>query len=378
MAVCAVIVGGGRSTRTNGTDKLTLELGGMTVFERSVRAFCLHPDIDCVVAVAREDLIGEVEKLKDRYPKLAAAVPGGASRCLSVKAGLEKCPPDTSFVAIHDAARPFVSGGLITRTLKAAEEYGAAVPVLRFTDTIKTIDGEGFIGGTLDRSTVVAVQTPQIFRFGEYLEASAGAVESFDDCQLYEAAGHRIAAVEGESSNMKITTPEDVEKAREMSGTVPDIRVGHGYDVHRLTEGRRFVLGGVEIEYEKGLLGHSDADVLLHAVADAVLGAAGLRDIGVHFPDTDPAYEGADSRLLLRECVRLAAEAGYRPGNADVTVICQKPKLAPHIPRMRSNLAQDLGLGEDRVNVKATTEEGLGFTGGGLGISAHAVVTLIG
>ena len=155
-------------------------------------------------------------------------------------------------------------------------------------------------------------------------------------------------------------------------------RVGHGYDVHRLTEGRKLILGGVEIPYEKGLLGHSDADVLLHAVSDAILGAAALGDIGKHFPDTDDRWEGADSRIILRECVRLAAEAGFRPVNVDVTVLCQRPKLAPHIPAMRANLAQDLELPVDRISVKATTEEGLGFTGEGLGIACHAVTLMKG
>ena len=373
--VTAVVVGGGSSSRMNGTDKLTLDLDGMTVFERSLRAFCLHGDVDSVVAVARKDLLPVLEPLKRKYPKLAGIAAGGPTRCLSVKAGLALCPEGTEYVAIHDAARPFVSGELIGRVIGAAKREGAAAPVLPVTDALKKLDGDGNICGTLDRNAVAAVQTPQVFRFREYLEASAGAEDSFDDCQLYEAAGRTVAAVEGERSNRKITVPEDEELLHERK--IPDVRVGHGYDVHRFAEGRKLILGGEEIPYALGLLGHSDADVLLHAVADAVLGAAGLRDIGVHFPDTDPAWEGADSRLLLRECVRMAAERGFSVNNADATVVCQRPKLAGHIPAMIENIAADLGVSPDRVNVKATTEEGLGFTGEGLGVSAHAVVTLV-
>jgi 2-C-methyl-D-erythritol 4-phosphate cytidylyltransferase/2-C-methyl-D-erythritol 2,4-cyclodiphosphate synthase len=184
-----------------------------------------------------------------------------------------------------------------------------------------------------------------------------------------------VKLVEDERSNFKITSPEDIKRARMQLGD-SDIRIGHGYDVHRLVEGRRLVIGGVDIPWEKGLLGHSDADVLLHAVCDALLGAAGLRDIGYHFPDTDPRFEGADSRKLLRECVRLISEKGFRAASVDATVLCQRPKLSPHIPQMAQNIAADTGLPEGSVNVKATTEEGLGFTGSGEGIAAHAVALI--
>ena len=377
MGVTAILVAGGHSARMKGTDKMTLKLDGVTVLERSLRAFALHPEVDAVVAVTRPDLIPLVERWRTRYPKITAVVAGGETRCLSVKAGIAAVPETAEFVAIHDGARPFVSAELITEVIRAAEETGAAAPATAVVDTVKTVDGLGFVTGTPDRSILRAVSTPKVFRFETYRRLIQNETDSFDDCQLFEKAGLPVKLVPGDRTNFKITSPEDVARAKMQTGDI-GFRVGHGYDVHRLTEGRKLILGGVEIPYEKGLLGHSDADVLLHAVSDAILGAAALGDIGKHFPDTDDRWEGADSRIILRECVRLAAEAGFRPVNVDVTVLCQRPKLAPHIPAMRANLAQDLELPVDRISVKATTEEGLGFTGEGLGIACHAVTLMKG
>ena len=377
MGVTAILVAGGHSARMKGTDKMTLKLDGVTVLERSLRAFALHPEVDAVVAVTRPDLIPLVERWRTRYPKITAVVAGGETRCLSVKAGIAAVPETAEFVAIHDGARPFVSAELITEVIRAAEETGAAAPATAVVDTVKTVDGLGFVTGTPDRSILRAVSTPQVFRFETYRRLIQNETDTFDDCQLFEKAGLPVKLVPGDRTNFKITSPEDVARAKMQTGDI-GFRVGHGYDVHRLTEGRKLILGGVEIPYEKGLLGHSDADVLLHAVSDAILGAAALGDIGKHFPDTDDRWEGADSRIILRECVRLAAEAGFRPVNVDVTVLCQRPKLAPHIPAMRANLAQDLELPVDRISVKATTEEGLGFTGEGLGIACHAVTLMKG
>ena len=377
MGVTAILVAGGHSARMKGTDKMTLKLDGVTVLERSLRAFALHPEVDAVVAVTRPDLIPLVERWRTRYPKITAVVAGGETRCLSVKAGIAAVPETAEFVAIHDGARPFVSAELITEVIRAAEETGAAAPATAVVDTVKTVDGLGFVTGTPDRSILRAVSTPQVFRFETYRRLIQNETDSFDDCQLFEKAGLPVKLVPGDRTNFKITSPEDVARAKMQTGDI-GFRVGHGYDVHRLTEGRKLILGGVEIPYEKGLLGHSDADVLLHAVSDTILGAAALGDIGKHFPDTDDRWEGADSRIILRECVRLAAEAGFRPVNVDVTVLCQRPKLAPHIPAMRANLAQDLELPVDRISVKATTEEGLGFTGEGLGIACHAVTLMKG
>ena len=359
MGITAVIVGGGSSSRMKGTDKLSIEIGGTSVFERSVSAFCSSPEIDAVVAVAREDLVGKISCLKDKYPKLYAVVKGGDTRCLSAQAGVKAAPPETDYFAIHDAARPFVTEDVIRRTAEAAKCYGAAAPALP----------------TPDRSRLYAVATPQIFRADLYRKLISSADDSFDDCQLFEKNGYPVKLVENDRSNFKITTPEDVDRARMQAGG-SRMRIGHGYDVHRLVADRRLVLGGVEIPWEKGLLGHSDADVLLHAVCDAVLGAAALRDIGYHFPDTDPEFEGADSMQLLSECGRMVREKGFRISSVDATVICQRPKLAEHIPSMIMNIAAALAVPADCVNVKATTEEGLGFTGNGEGIAAHAVALI--
>ncbi|MBQ8996352.1 MAG: 2-C-methyl-D-erythritol 2,4-cyclodiphosphate synthase [Oscillospiraceae bacterium] len=377
MSVTAVIVAGGSSSRMQGVDKARLVLDGCTVLERSVRSFAQHPEMDAVVVVTRPDLIQMVESWKSKYPKLHSVVSGGSTRCLSVKAGLAAMPEETEWVAIHDGARPFVTDELISSVLKCAMESGAAAPAIPVVDTIKVADEEGYVHATLDRSSLRAILTPQIFRADLYRSVIEKEEDSLDDCQLFERAGYPVRLVPGDVKNFKITTQSDIARAKMQLG-VSDYRIGHGYDVHRLVEGRKLILGGVEIPYELGLLGHSDADVLLHAICDAILGAVALRDIGYHFPDTDPKWEGADSRLLLRECVRLAEEKGYRVGNIDATILCQRPKLAPHIDEMRINVAEDTGLDVGSVSIKATTEEELGFTGEGLGIASHAVVLMRG
>ena len=258
--------------------------------------------------------------------------------------------------------------------IRTAANTGAAAPAVPVKDTIKVADKDGKVVTTPDRATLYAVQTPQCFDRALYLqalEAVSGEKASLvtDDCSLFELAGLPVTLTAGDYANLKITTKEDLQKENTM-------RIGHGYDVHRLVEDRKLILGGVEVPYEKGLLGHSDADVLLHAVMDAVLGAAALGDIGQHFPDTDPAYKGADSLALTREVAKIIAAHGYKVGNIDATILCQRPKLAPHIPAMRKNIADAFGLPLDAVSVKATTEEHLGFTGEGLGIAAHAVALI--
>jgi len=360
-----------------GVDKAQLVLDGCTVLERSVRNFAQHPEMDAVVVVTRPDLIPLVESWRDRYPKLYAIVPGGSTRCLSVKEGLSAMPEDTEWVAIHDGARPFVSAELITKVLSCAMEYGAAAPAVSVVDTIKETDSEDLVVRTLNRSQLRAISTPQIFRADLYKEIIAHEDDAFDDCQLFEKAGYPVKLVSGDPKNFKITTRDDIVRAKQQMG-ISEYRIGHGYDVHRLVENRKLIIGGVEIPYEMGLLGHSDADVMLHAISDAMLGAVSLRDIGYHFPDTDPKWEGADSRVLLRECVRLVKEKGYSVANVDATILCQRPKLAPYIDEMRANIADDLQVPKEAVSVKATTEEGLGFTGEGKGIASHAVVLLKG
>ena len=370
-SVTAIIVAAGASRRM-GFDKLSYRLpDGRTVLETSCALFAAHPAVDELVLVAGGNR-PQCEVIAAACPKPCTVVQGGTTRADSVRSGLAAAKGQ--LVAIHDAARPFASAEIITAALQAAAESGAAAPAVPVKDTIKVADKDGKVVATPDRATLYAVQTPQCFDRALYLqalEAVSGEKASLvtDDCSLFELAGLPVTLTAGDYANLKITTKEDLQKEKTM-------RIGHGYDVHRLVEDRKLILGGVEVPYEKGLLGHSDADVLLHAVMDAVLGAAALGDIGQHFPDTDPAYKGADSLALTREVAKIIAAHGYKVGNIDATILCQRPKLAPHIPAMRQNIADAFGLPLDAVSVKATTEEHLGFTGEGLGIAAHAVALI--
>ena len=369
--VTAIIVAAGASRRM-GFDKLSYRLpDGQTVLEKSCAALAAHPAVTQLVLVAGANR-ETCERIAQRCPKPCVVVAGGETRADSVRHGLEVASGE--LVAIHDAARPFVSQAVITAALQAAAQTGAAAPAVPVKDTIKVADADGRVQNTPDRATLYAVQTPQCFSRKLYLEALERVTGEkahlvTDDCSLFELADFPVTLTQGDYENYKITTKEDLQKEKTM-------RIGHGYDVHRLVEGRKLILGGVDIPYEKGILGHSDADVLLHAIMDAVLGAAALGDIGKHFPDTDPAYKGADSLALTRAVAKLIAEHGYTVGNIDATILCQAPKLAPHIAAMRQNIADAFGIPLDAVSVKATTEEHLGFTGEGLGIAAHAVALL--
>ena len=369
--VTAIIVAAGASRRM-GFDKLSYRLpDGRTVLQTSCDALAAHPAVRQLVLVAGGNRAA-CEAIAAGCAKPCTVVSGGQTRAGSVRSGLGAAREE--LVAIHDAARPFVSREVITAALRAAACTGAAAPAVPVKDTIKVADAQGRVQATPDRATLYAVQTPQCFSRQLYLQALeqvTGDKASLvtDDCSLFELAGLPVTLTQGSYDNYKITTKEDLQKEKTM-------RIGHGYDVHRLVEGRKLILGGVEIPYEKGLLGHSDADVLLHAVMDAVLGAAALGDIGKHFPDTDPAYKGADSMALTRAVADMIREKGYRVGNIDATILCQAPKLAPHIAAMRRNIADAFGIPVETVSVKATTEEHLGFTGKGEGIAVHAVTLL--
>ena len=373
--VSAIIVAGGSSRRMGGPDKLMLKIGAKTVIERTVAAFCENALTDEIIIVAGEGNLDEIRRLCGACPKVSAVVAGGATRALSVQNGVAAAAREAEYYAIHDGARPFVSDALISRAIEAAERYGAAAPVLKMTDTVKTVDTSGAIVRTLDRASLVSIATPQVFEATLYRAASKGCTEAFDDCELLERVGRKVLAVEGERDNIKITEPGDIARARRIAGE-NGMRIGHGYDVHKLVEGRKLILGGVEIPHETGLLGHSDADVLCHAVTDALLGAAALPDIGAQFPDNDERYKGADSLELLARAGELVSGAGYGVINIDATIICQAPKLRPHIDGMRENIARSLGIEISAANVKATTEEGLGFTGAKEGIAAHAIALL--
>ena len=360
----ALIVAAGASRRM-GFDKLSARIGNSTVLERAMTAFDSHPMIDEIVVVAGANAAA-VRQLARRMHKPCRVAAGGAERYDSVRNGLEAVTAD--LVAVHDAARPFVSAQGIARALTAALETGAAAPAVPVKDTVKR-GADGLVLETPARDTLFAVQTPQCFFTQEYrtLLSTTDPAGVTDDCSVYERAGKPVTLVEGEYANLKITTKEDLPRKETA------MRIGHGYDVHRLVEGRRLILGGVDIPFEKGLDGHSDADVLVHAVMDALLGAAALGDIGHLFPDTDDAYKGADSLVLLEHVRDALNGAGYEPVNIDATILCQRPKLAPRIAAMRANIAARLGMKPEDVSVKATTEEKLGFTGAGEGIAAHAV-----
>ena len=381
--VSAVLVAAGSSTRM-GFDKLSFDLGGETVLHRSIRAFEQDPLVTEIVLVAGKNR-AFVEQQAADCTKPVQIVTGGTTRAESAKNGVLAAAGE--LVAVHDAARPFVSQAVITAALEAAARCGAAAPAVPVKDTIKaaargngkTVPDACLVYTTPDRSTLYAVQTPQCFDRAEYLAAleeldAEKARLVTDDCSLFELTGRPVQLTQGDYANLKITTREDLPRPQQKEGE--PMRIGHGYDVHRLVEGRKLILGGVEIPYEKGLLGHSDADVLAHAVMDAVLGAAALGDIGKHFPDTDPEYAGADSLMLARHVARIVRENGWKVENIDSTILCQKPKLAPYIPAMREKLAEAFGMPLDAVSVKATTEEHLGFTGEGLGIAVHAVALI--
>ncbi len=376
QSVTAVVVAAGNSTRM-GFDKLFAKIDGKEVLYMSINAMMKHPDIDDIVVVAGKNKT-DVEKMLKSYPmkKPIIVVSGGATRTASVVAGVNACP-SAKMVAIHDGARPFVSQEVITDAIKAAEKHGAAAPALPMKDTIKRAEN-GLVSQTMDRENVFRIQTPQVFDRTLFLEAikKEKQIESgniTDDCMIMENAGHEVYLSKGEESNRKITTVDDLPQS---GGENTMMRIGHGYDVHRLTPERKLILGGADIPYEKGLLGHSDADVLAHAVMDSMLGALALGDIGKHFPDTDSEYRGADSITLLKKVADICEQNGYIVGNLDATLLCQAPKLAPYIQTMRENIAQAVNTSKENVSIKATTEEGLGFTGAKEGIAAHCVVVM--
>ena len=376
-----MVAAAGGSTRM-GQPKQHIKLGEHPVLIHTLLALQQVAAVDEILLIARpEDMDGFTAQAKAvGVSKLRTTVAGGATRQQSVANGLAALPPEATLVGIHDGARPLIDPDTVTAVIATAAECGGAAVAVPVKDTLKRTDADGIVIDTPDRADLWRVQTPQVFDRAALCAAMEAAVAAgrdyTDDCQLMEAAGHPVRLVKGLDTNLKLTTPEDVRLAKALMKEETAMRIGHGYDVHRLVEGRDLILGGVKIEYEKGLLGHSDADVLTHAVMDALLGAAALGDIGKLFPDNDPAYEGADSVALLRRVVERLNEDGYKIGNIDATILCQRPKLAPHIPQMREIIADACGVDVACVSVKATTEEGLGFTGSGEGIAAHCVCLL--
>lgn len=369
--VTAVVTAAG-SGRRMGTPlpKQFLKIGGKTALEKAVEPFEASEHVDEIIVVGSSEFLELCTGLCRQFSKFSRAVAGGKERQDSVRNALNLV--EDGYVLIHDGARPYVDMETIMRVLEAAAGTGAAVAAVPVKDTVRqTRGGDNTDSITLPRDRLYSVQTPQGFDVALIREAYAAAEgEGFlgtDDGGLAERAGHPVTIVEGSYRNIKITTQEDLPM---------ETRIGTGFDVHRLTEGRKLILCGTEIPFEKGLLGHSDADVAVHALMDAMLGAAAMGDIGRHFPDTDDAYKGISSMILLQKVRELIEQEGFRLGNADITIMAQRPKLSPYIEKMRTNIAAVLGMDAGSINVKATTTEKLGFVGRQEGIAAEAVCTI--
>ena len=372
MQAAGIIVAGGRGTRLGGVPKQWRELAGRSVAAHTIRALS-QAGLSPLVFVHHPD---DRELARTTFPELTC-VAGGASRAGSVRAGLEALAHDPpQLVLIHDAARPCVTPALIGRIVEALAQHDGAAPALPVTDALWR--GESTVEGTQSRDRLWRAQTPQGFRFGPILAAHrAHAGGAADDVEVARAAGLTVAIVPGEEDNLKVTHPGDLDRAARILGDRMDVRTGHGYDVHAFGPGDHIMLCGVKVPHSQGVVAHSDGDVGLHALTDAILGALANGDIGQHFPPSDPQWKGAASHQFLRQAKRLADEAGFRLTHVDVTLVCEAPKVGPHAIAMRAAIAEALALSPDRVSVKATTSERLGFTGRREGIAALATATLV-
>jgi 2-C-methyl-D-erythritol 4-phosphate cytidylyltransferase/2-C-methyl-D-erythritol 2,4-cyclodiphosphate synthase len=386
MHVTAIIAAGGAGLRLGaGVPKQLLEVGETSILQRSVSAFGDHPEVDEIIVVLPPDLV-RVPPIEPGDGWGFEVVAGGARRQDSVANGFRAISPKAEIVLIHDAARPLVTNDLISRTIQAAVRHGAAIAAQPVSDTVKRVsrtqDGVAIVE-TIPRESIFLAQTPQGFRVDVLRDAIAlgeSGVEATDEAALAERAGHAVHIVEAPAKNLKITTAEDLVEARRRLNDEPirimAERVGTGYDLHRLVEGRPLLLGGIAIPSPRGALGHSDADVVCHAATDAILGAASLGDIGGHFPDSDQRWKDASSIDLLRQAVAVVHKAGFRVVNLDVVVILEMPKIAPHLLQIRTQLARVLEIVVERVSVKGKTNEGVDAVGRGEAIAAHAVALL--
>ena len=405
--VSVIIAAAGSSARMGGINKQYLDVGGMSVLARSVKAFEKNAYTDEIIIAVRagdEDNCMQIVVSQHGMRKVKAVVAGGPERQDSVKKALSAVAEDCGIVLVHDGARPFVTQRLIHDVIAAADRREAAVPCVSVKDTIKIVEN-GTVAGTPDRSNLRAVQTPQGFSAALLKEAYDKVLcdrnlKVTDDASVVEAFGREVAVVESDEGNIKITTPEDLKSAKVIAkeisggaeqrkneaeetaknpfspaGMIPSI--GIGYDVHAFAPDRQLFLGGVPIPYEKGLQGHSDADVLLHAVMDALLGAACLGNIGIHFPDSDPQFKDISSLVLLAKTGLLLAEKGWRIVNIDAVIIAQEPKVAAYVLQMREKMAEVLKISASQINIKGTTTEGLGFAGRKEGIAAQAVTSIV-
>ncbi len=401
MKTIALIVAAGRGSRaapgsTSAAPKQYVRLHGRAVLQRAIDRFAVLPEINNILVVIHSDdhdlyaanvaQNANVQNTNVQNTKLLPPVDGADTRQGSVLAGLralEALAPD--FVLIHDAARPFVTGGLVRRVLNALKSHPGAIPAVPIVDTLKR-DDKGFVGAVIPRDHVAAIQTPQGFAYRDIFNAHIRAVADgnlnlTDDSEVAAGAGMPVRIVDGDRDNIKITRPADFETARrlldhEENYGIMDVRTGTGFDVHKFTDGDQVILCGIEIPHSHRLSGHSDADVGLHALTDAVLGAIGAGDIGSHFPPSDAKWQGADSALFLEYAKNLVLEKGGRINHMDVTLICEAPKIGAHRDAMRQRIAEIMAIPISRVSVKATTSEGLGFTGRREGIAAQAIATI--
>ena len=388
-AVAALIVAAGRGLRAGAeAPKQYRRLGGLPVLCRTLEPFLAEERIGTVLVVIGAGDAARYDDAINHLPeatraRLTAPIEGGKTRQDSVRAGLEALAAAgfAGSVLVHDAARPFVSSALIERVLAASAEYTATIPALAVTDTVKRVDASGLIEETLPREQLVSVQTPQAFAFQPLLAAhraahAAGAGGFTDDSAIMEWAGHRVATFAGDPMNLKLTYPGDFELAEQCLARPFVTRTGTGYDVHAFTEGDHVWLGGIRIPHSRGVTAHSDGDVALHALTDAVLGALADGDIGSHFPPSDPQWLGASSDRFLAFAAERVRQRGGRIDHLDLTIVCEGPKVGPHRDAIRARIAEIAGLRLDQVGTKATTSERLGFTGRGEGLAALATATI--
>lgn len=384
--VAVLLVAAGKGLRAGGAvPKQYRIVGGKTVLHRAIAIFAHHPAVDLVIAAIGPDNHSEFAASAAGLPKVLPPIVGGATRQASGLAGLEALVPlAPDIVLIHDAARPFASDGLVERAIRAAVEHGAAAPGMAVTDTIKIVDDRERAIATPPRATLRAMQTPQAFHFTLILDAhrraAAAKIEGLtDDAAVAEWAGHSLHVFQGEAGNMKLTNPEDFETGERLLSPLAalgDVRTGQGFDIHAFEPGDHIWLNGVRIPHSHKLNGHSDADVGLHALTDAVLGSIGAGDIGQHFPPSDPKWKGASSDQFLAYAASLVEARGGKIANLDVTILAESPKIGPHREAMRAAIARIVGIPADRVGVQATTLEKLGSIGRSEGIAALAIATV--
>ncbi|BHH85751.1 2-C-methyl-D-erythritol 4-phosphate cytidylyltransferase [Desulforhopalus sp. 52FAK] len=383
-AKAAVIIpaAGFGSRMRSSEPKQYLQLGSKPIIIHTVTAFLLNPHIEKIIVVVPKDRLDQTKLLLGQHQLSTSSVtvvPGGVRRQDSVYQGLKEINDDTDIVLVHDGARPLISQEVITRCYHGAIENGAVIAAIPVKDTLKKSADGNKVGKTVDREHLFQAQTPQAIQTHLLLKAYDlnGDKDVTDESSLLERANTPVSIVEGSETNIKVTRPEDLILAETiLSQASNTMRIGHGYDAHRFTEDRDLTLGGVTIPHSHGLAGHSDADVLTHALCDAILGALGEGDIGKHFPDSDAAFKDIYSIELLKDVIKTMANKGFTLGNGDITVVCQAPKLAPHIDKMKELLTRCCNAEAGAINIKATTTEKMGFTGREEGISCHAVVLL--